>query len=193
MFGELGGAEVLILAVILAPTDAALGQAVVTEPRLPLRVRQGLNVESGSNDGICVPLLLIVLANSGRRRRPHERPSRAHPVVLEEIGYGIVGGVAAGVAAAAVVVLAPGVAGWITDAWAADRPGGGGGPRYGIAYPLDGSGFIAAFVGGCVFGGPCVEDPGEASVLNEELGGLPTRSDVRRLRRRDRRPASSRT
>ena len=47
---------------LLAPTDAALGQAVVTERRLPSRIRQGLNVESGLNDGICVPLLFIVLA-----------------------------------------------------------------------------------------------------------------------------------
>ena len=54
--------EALLLAVILAPTDAALGQAVVTLPRLPSRVRQGLNVESGLNDGICVPLFLIALA-----------------------------------------------------------------------------------------------------------------------------------
>jgi sodium/hydrogen antiporter len=55
-------AEALVLAVVLAPTDAALGQSVVTEPRLPSRIRQGLNVESGLNDGICVPLLYIVLA-----------------------------------------------------------------------------------------------------------------------------------
>src|SRR6185312_6731412 len=50
------------LAVVLAPTDAALGQAVVTEPRVPGRVRQGLNVESGLNDGICVPLLFAAVA-----------------------------------------------------------------------------------------------------------------------------------
>ena len=52
----------LLLAVILAPTDAALGQAVVTLMRLPSRIRQGLNVESGLDDGICVPLFWIVLA-----------------------------------------------------------------------------------------------------------------------------------
>src|SRR5262249_7195530 len=57
--------EALILPVILAPTDAALGQAVVTDPRLPSRIRQGLNVESGLNDGICVPLLFIALAITG--------------------------------------------------------------------------------------------------------------------------------
>ena len=52
----------MILAVVLAPTDAALGQAVVTEPRVPQRIRQGLNVESGLNDGICVPLLFAAVA-----------------------------------------------------------------------------------------------------------------------------------
>ena len=62
IFGQLNGTEVIVLAILLAPTDAALGAAVVTEPRLPSRIRQGLNVESGLNDGICVPLLLIALA-----------------------------------------------------------------------------------------------------------------------------------
>src|SRR4051794_27541824 len=47
VFGSLSIAEAVVLAILLAPTDAALGQAVVTEPRLPQRVRQGLNVESG--------------------------------------------------------------------------------------------------------------------------------------------------
>ena len=41
-----------LIAAILAPTDAALGQAVVTSPKVPIRVRQSLNVESGLNDGI---------------------------------------------------------------------------------------------------------------------------------------------
>src|SRR3954447_2052524 len=47
LFDQLAVEEALILAIILAPTDAALGQAVVTEPRIPGRIRQGLNVESG--------------------------------------------------------------------------------------------------------------------------------------------------
>ena len=59
---ELALIEAILLAIVLAPTDAALGQAVVTDPRVPSRVRQGLNVESGLNDGICVPLLLIAIA-----------------------------------------------------------------------------------------------------------------------------------
>ena len=88
LFGVLSVSEAVVLAVVLAPTDAALGQAVVTEPRLPSRIRQGLNVESGLNDGICVPLLFIVLAiaeaDSGEVGATH-----AVRLVVEEIGYGI--------------------------------------------------------------------------------------------------------
>ena len=103
IFGELTVEEAVILAVVLAPTDAALGQAVVTEPRLPSRIRQGLNVESGLNDGICVPLLFIVLAVA---ETDANEMSAAHAVrlVVEEIGFGIVGGVLAGIVAAAAVV-----------------------------------------------------------------------------------------
>ena len=58
-FGELSFWELALLATMLAPTDAALGQAVVTSKLVPLRIRQGLSVESGLNDGIAVPLVLI--------------------------------------------------------------------------------------------------------------------------------------
>src|SRR3954451_9509763 len=52
IFEQLSVAAAVILAIVVAPPDAALGQAVVTEPRVPGRIRQGLNVESGLNDGI---------------------------------------------------------------------------------------------------------------------------------------------
>ena len=51
-----------LLAAVLAPTDAALGQAVVSNPKVPVRVRQSLNVESGLNDGIALPAVLILLS-----------------------------------------------------------------------------------------------------------------------------------
>jgi NhaP-type Na+/H+ or K+/H+ antiporter len=54
--------EAALLAVMLAPTDAALGKAVVTNPQVPDNIREDLNVESGLNDGICVPLLFALLA-----------------------------------------------------------------------------------------------------------------------------------
>ena len=54
--------EIAILATMLAPTDAALGKAVVTNEAVPSNIREGLNVESGLNDGICVPILFVFLA-----------------------------------------------------------------------------------------------------------------------------------
>ena len=54
--------EAAALGAILAPTDAALGQAVVSAPSVPLRIRQALNVESGLNDGIALPVVLIFAA-----------------------------------------------------------------------------------------------------------------------------------
>ena len=50
------------MAVILAPTDASLGQSVVSNPRVPARIRQALNIESGLNDGIAMPFLILALS-----------------------------------------------------------------------------------------------------------------------------------
>ena len=100
---ELAWPEALLVAIILAPTDAALGQVVVTSKRLPVRIRQSLNVEAGLNDGICVPLFLIALAvalaEEGAIGHGH-----AAQLVFEKIGYGVLIGVLAGAVAAAVVV-----------------------------------------------------------------------------------------
>ena len=62
MFGEFSIWEAALVAAILAPTDAALGQAVVSSPIVPVRIRQSLNVESGLNDGIVLPLVMLFAA-----------------------------------------------------------------------------------------------------------------------------------
>ncbi len=62
MFPELDWLEAAVLGAVLAPTDAALGQAVVSNPAVPIRVRQALNVESGLNDGIVLPVVLVLAA-----------------------------------------------------------------------------------------------------------------------------------
>jgi sodium/hydrogen antiporter len=147
LFGAFSLSDALILAVILAPTDAGLGSAVVTDTRLPHLVRQSLNVESGLNDGICVPLLLIALATfSGAAGESH--PVR---VVVEEIGYGLLGGLVAGAVAAAVVVVA-GARRLIDDVWRQIIPVAAAILAYGTATALRGSGFVAAFVAGALFG-----------------------------------------
>ena len=172
VFPELFWPEALLLAVILAPTDAALGQAVVTLLRLPSRVRQGLNVESGLNDGICVPLFWIVLAIA-QAEAGAIGDRAAVRLVLEQIGYGIFAGVVAGVAAAAVVVVAGGHR-QVSGSWLQVVPLDAAGLAFGIADPIGGSGFIAAFVGGFVFGALRRQSGGEVEYLIEELGAVLT-------------------
>lgn len=161
-------AEALVLAIILAPTDAALGQAVVTDKRLPSRIRQGLNVESGLNDGICVPLLFIALAVAEAEENVIGGGA-ATRVVAEEIGYGILGGLAAGVIAAFVVRLAQ-ARRLVADDWLQVIPLAGAALAYGIAAPLGGSGFIAAFVGGLAFGALYRREVSEVTYLTDATG-----------------------
>ena len=137
--------DAMILGVILAPTDAGLGSAVVTDDRLPQVVRQSLNVESGLNDGICVPLLLILLASvSG---------AAVHPlrVVTEEIGYGVLCGAGAALLASGIAIFA-GRRGSIDATWRKIIPLASTLAAYGAATACGGSGFIAAFVAGALFG-----------------------------------------
>jgi NhaP-type Na+/H+ or K+/H+ antiporter len=170
ILGALTIEEALILAIVLAPTDAALGQAVVTHPRIPTRIRQGLNVESGLNDGICVPLLFAAVAVADVESEISGGRSAA-TLLLEEIGYGIVGGVVGGVAAAAIVIHA-GRRGLIDAAWRPVIPIAAAGLAYGTAIALHGSGFIAAFVAGMTFRMALKRDPGDINDLSEHLGNV---------------------
>jgi NhaP-type Na+/H+ or K+/H+ antiporter len=170
LFGSLTVAEALVLAVVLAPTDAALGQAVVTNPQVPGRIRQALNVESGLNDGICVPVLLIVLATA--EAESHTTGSGAAlRIVSEAIGYGILAGVAVGALVAAVIVHA-GRRALIAPAWRQTVTVAGAFLAYGVADALGGSGFIGAFVAGMTFGHLVHRDTGQLTVFSEELGQL---------------------
>jgi NhaP-type Na+/H+ or K+/H+ antiporter len=170
VFGQLTFGEALIVAVVLAPTDAALGQAVIVHPRVPQGIRQGLNVESGLNDGICVPLLFAAVAFADAESDLASGHS-AFTLLLEEIGYGVLGGVAAGLLIAAVVVHA-GRRDLIAGPWRQVIPAAGAALSYGIAVALDGSGFIAAFVAGATFRLALGRDPEELNRLTEEVGDI---------------------
>jgi sodium/hydrogen antiporter len=169
-FGALTIGEAVILAVVLAPTDAALGQAVVTAPRIPARIRQGLNVESGLNDGICVPLLFAAVAFADVESEISKGRSAA-TLLLEEMGYGVAGGVIGGLLAGTIVIHA-GRRDLIAGAWRQVIPAAGAALAYGTASALDGSGFIAAFVAGMSFRLALKRDPGDINELSEEVGGV---------------------
>jgi NhaP-type Na+/H+ or K+/H+ antiporter len=157
------------LATMLAPTDAALGLPVVTNPQLPSRIRQGLNVESGLNDGVCVPLLVIFLTIAQAEEGiGHLEPLR---VVAEELGFGAVGGVTAG-ALGAWVVRSFGRRGWMEATWRQIDAVATPLLAYTLAAALGGSGFIAAFAAGIVFRILAADQAREATVLAEQTGEL---------------------
>lgn len=162
--------EALLVAIILAPTDAALGQAVVTSKGLPVRIRQSLNVEAGLNDGICVPLFLVALAvalaEEGAIGHGH-----AVTLVLEKIGYGVLMGVLAGAIAAAVVVHGT-ARRLVDDTWLQVVPLAGALLAFTVAEAIGGSGFIAAFAGGLAFGGMRRHRGGDVSHLIEQTGAI---------------------
>ncbi len=170
LLGDLDWPEALLVAIVLAPTDAALGQAVVTSKRLPVRIRQSLNVESGLNDGICVPLFLVALAvalaDEGAIGHGH-----AARIVVEKIGYGALVGVLAGTIAAAVVVHGT-ARRFIDETWLQVVPVAGALLAFSAAEGIEGSGFIAAFVGGATFGGMRRHRGGEVSHLIEQTGTI---------------------
>jgi NhaP-type Na+/H+ or K+/H+ antiporter len=162
--------EAVIVGVILAPTDAALGQAVVTDRRVPGRIRQGLNIESGLNDGICVPLLFGAVAAADVESQISDG-RRGLELLFEEIGFGIVGGVAGGVLVGWLVLYGA-RRNLIAVAWRTVIPAAGVAFAYGVASALHGSGFIAAFVAGLVFRGLIKRDPAEENRLTEEVGSV---------------------
>jgi NhaP-type Na+/H+ or K+/H+ antiporter len=170
IFGVLSFWEAVILGVVLAPTDAALGQAVVGDERVPGRIRQGLNVESGLNDGLCVPLLFAAVALADVESDIADGRS-ARTLLLEEIGFGLLGGAAAGLLIAFVVARA-GRRGLIAPQWGPVLPLAGAALAYGTAVALHGSGFIAAFVAGAVFRFALRRDPEELNALSEDLGAV---------------------
>ena len=95
LFADLTFWEAAVLAIILTPTDASLGQAVVTNPKVPVRIRQTLNVESGLNDGIAMPFLLLAL-NLAVAEESLLGQSHFIWRALTQIAFGVLAGVIVG-------------------------------------------------------------------------------------------------
>lgn len=151
LFPEMGLLEVAILATMLAPTDAALGKAVVTNPVVPANVREALNVESGLNDGICVPILFTFLALATGVSGSGDPDGLAARLVAQEIGIGALVGVCFAIVASRVLRIST-LRGWIGDPWTAIAIPALAFGIFGLAQFAGGSGFIACFTGGLLFG-----------------------------------------
>ena len=160
--------EAAIVGTVLAPTDAALGQPVVSNPRVPARVRQALNFEAGLNDGLSVPFLALFLTLAVAEEE-HSSASAWVRFALEQVGFGALVGVGVGLLGGWLVSRASS-RGWMDEsfqrlallamaliAWA-------------LADTIGGNGFIAAFVGGLVVG-PTVKRVGERLIRFTEAEG----------------------
>ena len=138
----------LLIGAALAPTDAALGAVVITHPAVPVRVRRILNVESGLNDGIVTPIVLVALA--GAASAPDHAGANALAAALQLAGGAVIG------------VGIGGAGGWLLRqahrrGWAAETFAG---PAvlalallaYAASLAGHGNGFVAAFAAGIAFG-----------------------------------------
>lgn len=168
LFPDLEVWEAVLLAAVLTPTDAALGQAVVSSPVVPERIRQALNVESGLNDGLAVPVVAIALAVAASSGPSRDAADWAQ-FVAEQIGFGALVGVAAG-----------------SLGWLLERAMRAGTTSTGFAHlaslaiavvafagadAIGGNGFLAAFVAGLVFGS-CATMTEQIVEFAEEEGQL---------------------
>ncbi len=151
LFERLSLFEVALLATMLAPTDAALGKGVVTNEAVPNPVRQGLNVESGLNDGICVPILFVFLALATGKAGEGGPWKLAMMLVAEEIGIGLAVGLVLTTMAGLLLKFAKGQQ-WLTHTWIQVPVVALALGCFAVAQFLGGSGFIAAFTGGLLFG-----------------------------------------
>lgn len=161
----LGVAGAWLLAAAVTPTDAGLGAPTILNPVVPVRIRRGLNVESGLNDGLATPIVLLALSVLASEERVSE------PSILQ------VGAVPAVMAVLCAVALAL-VTAWLMDHSRARQFSGSRGREvatlvlplliFGFGEVVGANTFIAAFIGGMVFGAASTtlrEEPDTAQLL----------------------------
>ena len=169
LFDDLSLFEIAMLATMLAATDAALGKPVLSNKAVPEQLREGLNVESGLNDGICVPILFLFIELAVSTEAKGGGVALALHLIVEEVGIGL-----------AVAVGVTTVAGWLlkvglkkhllTDTWQQVTVLALAISCFCAAQALGGSGFIAAFVGGLIFGKAVKEKKHDLLRASEGIG-----------------------
>ena len=152
MFPSLGILEMALLAALLAPTDAALGKPVVTNPAVPAVMREALNLESGLNDGICVPIVVLLLGLAVGTQIEGGKIVHVGRVVVEAIGIGAVIGLALTWLTTRMLRFAE-RHGWISEHWVEIPIVALAAACFAAAQAAGGSGFIACFVGGLLLSG----------------------------------------
>ena len=139
----------LLVGAALAPTDAALGASVMSDPTVPSRIRRVLNVESGLNDGIATPIVLVAIAGVAADEGIGGVHGPGHALVALLVGLlvGVLVGCAGGV-----LIRHARRKRWLSEELSGPATLALALLAYTGTLLVDGNGFVAAFVGGLVFG-----------------------------------------
>lgn len=149
VFPAAGIGVTLLIGAVLAPTDAALGLPIFTNPLVPARIRQALNVESGLNDGIATPFVSLFIALAVAPNAGHDGGWLLG--ALEEIGIACLVGIGIGLVGGTLLTAAS-QRGWTSEASEELATLAFALAAFFGAASLGGNGFIAAFSGGIAFG-----------------------------------------
>jgi sodium/hydrogen antiporter len=167
VFPEVGWAAAALIATILAPTDAALGLAVVTNKAVPVRIRRALNVESGLNDGIATPLVTLFIAIVAAEEDLGDTAWGLE--ALKQIGLAIVAAIVVGYLGGKLLAFAN-ERRWTSDVFDQIAILALALLAYQGSVAIGGNGFIAAFVGGILFGAATRQRLAEPVQFAERIG-----------------------
>ena len=138
-----------LIAALLAPTDAAFGQSVISNKDVPERVRRGLTVESGLNDGLALPIILLFASLTGEAVDGDARNWIMFG--LGQVVLGPLAGLFVGFAGAKLMMLASDRE-WTAPIFEGISSLAVAGAAYLLAGEIGGNGFIATFIAGLTFG-----------------------------------------
>ena len=159
-----------LIAAILAPTDAALGEAVVTSESVPLRIRESLNIESGLNDGIALPAVTVFIALAAEDEGFSTATSWLR-FAGQQIGYGILIGLAIG-CVGGLAVRGASRRNMMAGVYRQLAVLGIAIAAFSVATEAGGNGFIATFVGGLAFGSIARVECAYAANFTDDLAHL---------------------
>jgi sodium/hydrogen antiporter len=140
---------------------------VVADPNVPMRIRRTLNVESGLNDGLATPLVMFFIAGAVAEAGSVNFSASS---ALADLAVGLLAGGAIGLGGGLLLRFARRRA-WTTSTSIAILVPTLALVSYFVALELDANGFVAAFVGGLMFGST-QRDAGEIGEFGEELGEM---------------------
>ena len=149
LFAELSLIQAALIAIILTPTDAALSKGLLSSSEVPEKIREGINTESGLNDGLCVPVFLIFILLA---KNPESAITTSHVVSVfsRELGIALL------VAITSISIFIPSLNFAMRRHYFAQNTSpflllGFAMAVFSVTQYLHGSGFIAVFVAGLLF------------------------------------------